>query len=422
MASTARVAEGAIEAIRFEIREELVTGVVSWIKSAASNQFDPAAETGIGMTTTLTIPTALLPGDGRFGCGPSKVRPDALRALAEVGADLMGTSHRQLPVLFEVSKLRNGIAELFALPDGYEVLLGNGGSTLFWDMATFGLIESASAHAVFGEFSSKFYAASHAAPHLGGATKFEAPAGSCASLAAVEGADVYALTHNETSTGVMSPLLRPEGISDSDLVVVDATSAAGGLPVKLADVDVYYFAPQKCFASDGGLFVAIVSPRAIERIERIQASSRWTPAILDLGIVLENSRKDQTYNTPALATVFMMNQQIDWMREQGGLAFTTARCAQSAATIYSWAEASAYATPYVHNAALRSHVVATIDFDDNIDAAALAATLRANGIVDTEPYRKLGRNQLRVALFPAIDPADVQALTGCIDYVIANQS
>lgn len=373
------------------------------------------------MSASVQIPAALLPSDGRFGCGPSKIRAEAIAALADSGATIMGTSHRQTPVLFEVSKLRDGIAELFALPDGYEVLLSNGGSSLFWDAATFGLIESASAHAVFGEFSSKFFAASASAPHLGEPTKFSADPGSLATVQATAGVDVYALTHNETSTGVMSRLDRPSGLEPTDLVVVDATSAAGGLPVDLSQVDVYYFAPQKCFASDGGLYLAICSPRAIDRIERIAASGRWQPASLHLGAVLESSRKDQTGNTPALATIFLMNQQIDWMRDQGGIAFTTSRCAQSASIIYGWAEAHQLAQPFVAVPEHRSQVVATIDFAESVDAKALAATLRANGIVDTEPYRKLGRNQLRIAMFPAIEPADIEALTACIDFVLERQ-
>ena len=370
------------------------------------------------MSDTIRIPTDLLPSDGRFGCGPSKIRPEAVAALAAAAPQYLGTSHRQPTVLFEVGALRNNIAELFSLPDGYEVLIGNGGSTYFWDAATFGLIREHSQHCVFGEFSSKFFAASAAAPHLGEPSKVEASAGTHSLPSAEDGIDVYALTHNETSTGVMMPLARPSGIADDALVVVDATSAAGGLPVDLAAVDVYYFAPQKCLASDGGLWIACCSPRAIERIEAIRASGRWQPAALDLGIALDNSRKDQTYNTPALATVFLANQQLRWMLDNGGLAFSTGRSAQSAEILYGWADAHASATPFVADPAERSHVVATIDFDDAVDAKALAATLRANGILDVEPYRKLGRNQLRVAMFPAIDPADIEALTRCIDHLL----
>ena len=369
------------------------------------------------MSDTITIPTDLLPADGRFGCGPSKIRPEAIAALAE-STGYLGTSHRQASVLFEVGALRNNIAELFSLPDGYEVLLGNGGSTLFWDAATFGLIRERSQHLVFGEFSSKFYGASKAAPFLGEPTKIESEVGSHPVSVAEDGIDVYAMTHNETSTGVAMNLKRPEGIADDALVVVDATSGAGGLRVDMNEVDVYYFAPQKCLASDGGLWIAACSPRAIARIEEIRASGRWTPAMLDLGIALDNSRKDQTYNTPSLATVFLANQQLRWVLDNGGLEFAAGRSDRSAATLYGWADAHDLASPFVTDPAKRSHVVATIDFADSVDAKRLAAVLRANGILDVEPYRKLGRNQLRVAMFPAVDPADVATLTNAIDYVL----
>jgi phosphoserine aminotransferase len=374
----------------------------------------------VAVTDTIKIPADLLPADGRFGCGPSKVRPEAVAALAAAAPEYLGTSHRQPTVLFEVGALRNHVAELFSLPDGYEVLLSNGGSTYFWDAATFGLIEQRSQHLVFGEFSSKFFSASKSAPHLGEPSKIEAPAGDHSVSQAEEGIDVYAMTHNETSTGVMMPLVRPTGIDDDALVVVDATSAAGGLRVNMSEVDVYYFAPQKCLASDGGLWIACCSPRAIERIQRISATDRWRPASLDLGIALENSRKDQTYNTPALSTIFLANQQLQWVLQNGGLEFAAGRSDSSANTLYSWAEAHAHATPFVTDPTKRSRVVATIDFDESIDAKALAATLRANGVLDVEPYRKLGRNQLRVAMFPAIDPSDIEALTACIDYAIEN--
>jgi len=367
----------------------------------------------------ISIPTDLLPGDGRFGCGPSKVRPEAVEALASVGTTYLGTSHRKPTVQFMVSALRNGIAELFALPDGYEVLLGNGGTTLFWDAATFGLIEQRSQHLVFGEFSSKFAAAAAAAPHLGAPEVISSEPGTHPEAVADVRVDAYALTHNETSTGVAMALHRPEGVSaDEGLVLVDATSAAGGLRWDPNQVDVYYFAPQKCLASDGGLWLAAVSPAAVERIERIASSGRWAPASLDLKIALDNSRKDQTYNTPALATVFLAVQQIEWINHNGGLEWAADRCDHSAETIYGWAEASSYARPFVEVPEDRSHVVATIDLDEGIDATAVSAALRANGIVDTESYRKLGRNQLRVALFPAIEPADVEALTRCIDHVV----
>lgn len=369
-------------------------------------------------TPDISLPDDLLPADGRFGCGPSRVRPDAIDMLNGSAGHFLGTSHRQATVQFKVSELRNGLAEMFALPDGYEVLLGNGGTTAFWDIATFGLVQESSQHLHFGEFSSKFGKAVQAAPHLGDPEIISADPGDHPVAVGRPGIDAYALTHNETSTGVAMPLVRPEGADDDALVLVDATSAAGGLRWDPNEVDVYYFAPQKCLASDGGLWLAAVSPRAVERIERIAASDRWVPAFFDLGIALENSRKDQTYNTPALATLFLAVEQVRWINENGGLEFSAGRCDRSAATIYEWAEANPVTTPFVADPAKRSHVVATIDFDDSVDAAVVAAVLRSNGILDTEPYRKLGRNQLRVALFPAIDPEDVAALTRCIDYVV----
>jgi phosphoserine aminotransferase len=369
--------------------------------------------------SAIRIPADLLPGDGRFGCGPSKVRPEAVEALAAAAPTYLGTSHRQPTVRFAVSALRNGIAELFALPDGYEVVLGNGGTTAFWDAATFGLIERRSQHLSFGEFSAKFAAAVAAAPHLEEPSVRTSEPGTHPVPVFEADVDAYCLTHNETSTGVAMPLRRPEGAGDDQLVLVDATSAAGGLRFDPAQVDAYYFAPQKCLASDGGLWVAALSPAAVERIGRIAASGRWTPAFLDLSIALDNSRKDQTYNTPALATIFLAVQQIEWINGNGGLAWAAARCDRSAEILYGWAERSEFATPFVTDPAARSHVVGTIDLDDAIDAAQVSAVLRANGIVDTESYRKLGRNQLRIALFPAIEPADVEALTACIDHVVA---
>jgi phosphoserine aminotransferase len=367
----------------------------------------------------IAIPDDLLPHDGRFGCGPSRIRPEAIEMLAGSASHYMGTSHRQAAVRFKVSELRNGLAELFSLPDGYEVLLGNGGTTAFWDAATFGLIDERSQHLHFGEFSSKFGKAAAAAPHLGEPQIISAEPGDHPVAVAADGIDAYCLTHNETSTGVAMPLERPAGAADDALVLVDATSAAGGLRFDPNQVDVYYFAPQKCLASDGGLWLAACSPRAIERIERIAASDRWVPAFFDLGIALENSRKDQTYNTPALATLFLATEQVNWFNENGGLEFSAGRSDRSAATIYDWADAHELATPFVTDPAKRSHVVATIDFDDSVDAAAVAAVLRDNGLIDVEPYRKLGRNQLRVALFPAIDPGDVAALTACVDHVVS---
>ena len=368
----------------------------------------------------ITIPTNLLPADGRFGCGPSKVRPEAVAALAEAGRDYLGTSHRQDTVKYMVSRLRNGLAEMFALPDGYEIMLGNGGSTVFWDIATFGLIDRRSQHLTFGEFSSKFAQAAAAAPFLDDPVVIKSDVGTHPSPIPDDAIDTYAFTHNETSTGVSMPLVRPVGSEGKAIVLVDATSAAGGLRFDASQTDVYYFAPQKCLASDGGLWLAAVSPAAVERIERIGASGRWIPESLSLTTALDNSRKDQTYNTPALATVFLAVQQVEWVNENGGLHFAASRCDRSAEIMYSWAEASSYASPFVTNPDERSHVVATIDFDDSVSADEVNKVLRANGIVDTDSYRKLGRNQIRVAMFPAIDPEDVEALTKCVDYVVEN--
>ena len=367
---------------------------------------------------SITIPADLLPADGRFGCGPSKVRPEAVAALAAEAPTYLGTSHRQSTVKFMVSRLRNAVQELFALPDGYEVILGNGGTTAFWDAATFGLVEQHSQHLTFGEFSAKFAECTARAPFLADPSVISSDPGTAPVAVAEAGVDLYALTHNETSTGVATAIRRPAGADAGALVAVDATSAAGGLRFDAAETDVYYFAPQKCLASDGGLWIASVSPAAVERIERIATSGRWIPASLDLKIALDNSLKDQTYNTPALATIFLAVQQMEWINQNGGLGFSSGRCARSAEVIYSWAEASSYATPFVTDLALRSNVVATIDIDDSVDATVISKVLRANGIVDTEPYRKLGRNQLRIALFPAIDSDDVAALTRCIDHVV----
>jgi phosphoserine aminotransferase len=365
----------------------------------------------------LRIPTDLLPSDGRFGSGPSKVRAEQVAALAADAPTYLGTSHRQATVRAKVGEVRDGLASLFALPEGYEVLLGNGGTTCFWDAATFHLIKRRSQHLSFGEFSSKFAACATAAPHLEDPIITTAEPGTHPHLVPDPSADLYALTHNETSTGVMMPVRRPEG---DGLVAVDATSAAGGLAVDPAQFDCYYFAPQKSFAADGGLWLALCSPRAVERIERLAASGRWTPAFLDLKVALDNSRLNQTYNTPALATIHLLASQVRWMNENGGLDFCAARTRRSAEIIYSWAEASNFARPYVANPAQRSHVVATIDFDDTVDASVVAKVLRANGVVDTEPYRKLGRNQLRVALFPAIDPEDVAALCASVNWIVGN--
>ncbi|MDP9101583.1 MAG: phosphoserine transaminase [Actinomycetota bacterium] len=367
--------------------------------------------------TDVRIPSHLLPSDGRFGCGPSKVRPAQLDALL-AASSVLGTSHRQKPVKQVVASVREGLRTLFSLPDGYEVVLGNGGATTFWDIATFGLIRERSQHLTFGEFSSKFAAAAKAAPFLGDPTVISSEPGTHPVPVAEAGIDLYALTHNETSTGVMMPIRRVEGADPGALVAVDATSAAGGVLVDPTHFDAYYFAPQKCFASDGGLWFALLSPAAQERVAEIGAGGRWVPASLNLGIALENSVLEQTYNTPALTTLVLMADQLDWMNAQGGLTWCAERTADSAARLYGWAEKNPVTSPYVSDADMRSQVVGTIDLDPAVDAAAVAAALRANGIVDTEPYRKLGRNQLRIAMFPAIEPSDVEALTACIDYVV----
>lgn len=375
--------------------------------------------------TQLVIPGHLKPADGRFGCGPSKVRPEALQRLAADGAALMGTSHRQKPVKGLVAEIRSGLSELFSVPAGYEVALGNGGATAFWDAAAFGLIERRALHLTFGEFSQKFATVTGEAPFLGDPTIVKAEPGSApggkeldAALAGPDGeVDAIAWAHNETSTGVMTPVLRPAGTREA-LVLIDATSGAGGLPLDASQADAYYFAPQKSFAGDGGLWVALLSPAAQERIARIAASERWIPAFLSLATALENSTKDQTYNTPAVATLFLLADQVRRMLDAGGLDWCVSRTTESSGHLYGWAERSEYATPFVTATANRSLVVGTIDFEERIDAAQIAKTLRANGVVDVEPYRKLGRNQLRVGMFPAVDPADVQALTRCIDWVV----
>jgi len=364
------------------------------------------------------IPPDLLPRDGRFGCGPSKVRPEQIDAIVARASSVMGTSHRQAPVKDIVGSVRDGLMSLFDLPEGWEIVLGNGGSTVFWDAATFGLIRTRSQHLVFGEFGGKFAEASNAAPHLEDAVVVTSEPGTHPELVADPSCDVYAFPHNETSTGVMMTPKRPAG---DGLVVVDATSAAGGLAWRPSEVDVYYFAPQKCFASDGGLWFAACSPKAIERIKELKASKRWMPASLDLSIALDNSVANQTYNTPALATLIMFDDQLKWMNSNGGLPFAAGRSAESARTLYSWADSRDFATPFVKDLAQRSNVVGTIDID-GVDANDICKVLRANGIVDTDSYRKLGRNQLRIGMFPAIDPADVAQLTRCIDAVVDHLS
>ncbi|MCC2030930.1 phosphoserine transaminase [Microbacterium allomyrinae] len=364
----------------------------------------------------IVLPREILPADGRFGCGPSKVIPAHLDALAGRGASLLGTSHRQAPVKDLVGHVRAGLRELFRVPEGYEVILGNGGSTAFWDAAAFGLIDKRSQHLVFGEFGGKFAAAAKA-PWLEAPDVRDVPAGTRTVAEAVEGVDVYAWPHNETSTGVAAPVARVNG-DEGALTVIDATSAAAGIDFSVHEADVYYFAPQKNLGSDGGLWFALASPAAIERIERIAASGRYIPEFLSLKNAVDNSRLNQTLNTPALATLFLLNEQLSWINASGGLQWADARTHESSQALYDWAEASAFATPFVADPADRSPVVVTIDFDDTVDAAAVAKSLRANGIVDTEPYRKLGRNQLRVATFVSIDPEDVRQLIRSIDYTV----
>ncbi len=370
-------------------------------------------------STSVQIPAELKPADGRFGCGPSKVRPEALAALAE-RTELMGTSHRQAPVRDLVGRIRSGLGELFGLPDGYEVALGNGGTTAFWDAAAVWLVRDRALHLSYGEFSQKFAKVTASAPFLADPIVVEAEPGDAPAPVADPGADVLAWAHNETSTGVMVDVSRPEGSGDA-LVLVDGTSGAGGLPLDASQVDAYYFAPQKAFGADGGLWLAALSPAAIERIEQLDATAgRWQPAFLSLQTALENSRKNQTYNTPALATLLLLADQVEWMLAGGGLDWCVQRTAASSGHLYGWAEESDFAAPFVADPAKRSLVVGTIDFAGSVDAAVLAASLRANGIVDVEPYRKLGRNQLRVGMFPAVEPADIEALTSCIDWVIEN--
>jgi phosphoserine aminotransferase len=368
-------------------------------------------------STQLKIPADLKPSDGRFGCGPSKVRPDALARLAAEYAAIMGTSHRQKPVKALVGRVRAGLAELLGAPEGYEVALGNGGTTAFWDAAAFSLVRDRALHLTFGEFSRKFADVTRNAPFLGDPVVLQAEAGDAPRPIGDPAVDAIAWAHNETSTGVMVPVERPAGAGDA-LVLVDATSGAGGLPLDAAQADAYYFAPQKSFGSDGGLWLALLSPAAVQRIGEIAASGRWIPEFLSLQTALENSRKDQTLNTPAVATLVLLADQLDWMLGNGGLDWCVARTTESSDALYGWADASAFATPFVADPAKRSLVVGTIDFADAVDAASVAATLRANGIVDVEPYRKLGRNQLRVAMFPAIEPDDVRALTACVDWVV----
>jgi phosphoserine aminotransferase len=366
----------------------------------------------------LVIPAGLKPKDGRFGSGPAKIRPAQLAALAGPGAAYLGTSHRQAPVRSLVHRIRAGLAELFGLPGDYTVVLGNGGTSAFWDAAAFGLVRRHSQHLSFGEFSARFAAITGRAPWLSAPTVVESPPGTHPDPWPEPGADTYALTHNETSTGVAMPVRRVPGADQGSLVVVDATSAAVGLDVQADEFDVYYFAPQKGLGSDGGLWIALMSPAAVDRVGQIAASGRYMPDFLSLRVALENAASGQTYNTPAVATLFLLADQVEWLLGQGGLPWATARTARSAAILYGWAEKAAWADPFVADPARRSQVVGTIDLADGLSADSVATSLRANGIVDTESYRKLGRNQLRIGMFPSVDPEDVEALTACIDYVV----
>jgi phosphoserine aminotransferase len=386
------------------------------LRASGSSDTDALRASG-SSEATLSIPDSIKPKDGRFGSGPSKVRPEQLQALATTAAPLFGTSHRQAPVKNLVGRVRSGLAELFSLPDGYEVVLGNGGATAFWDAAAFGLIDKRSLHLAFGEFSSKFASAVKKNPFIGDPIIDNAEPGTAPDPRSDPSVDAIAWAHNETSTGVAVPVRRPAG-SEHALILIDATSGAGGLPVDVSQADAYYFAPQKNFASDGGLWLALMSPAALDRVESIAASGRWVPDFLSLPIAVENSRKDQTYNTPAIGTLALLAEQLDWLLSNGGLDWAVKRTADSSQRLYSWAEARAFTMPFVTDPGLRSQVVGTIDFADEVDASAVAKVLRANGIVDTEPYRKLGRNQLRVAMFPAVEPDDVSALTECVDWVV----
>ena len=371
---------------------------------------------------TMTIPAELLPGDGRFGCGPSKVRPEQIGYLASVGRTVLGTSHRQAPVRNLVGAVREGLADLFSLPEGYEIILGNGGSTAFWDIAAFGLVRERTQHLAFGEFSAKFGSVTDKAPFLGDPTIIKGDPGTLPTPRAEAGVDVYAWAQNETSTGVMAPVKRVGGADEGALVLIDATSGAGGLPVDVTESDVYYFGPQKCFAADGGLWLAAFSPAALARVDEITASGRWVPDFFSLPTAISNSRLNQTYNTPAVSTLALLSNQINWINDQGGLDWAVKRTTDSSSRLYAWAEATAYTSPFVADPSARSLVVGTIDFTDEVNAAQVAAALRANGVVDVEPYRKLGRNQLRVGMFPAVDPQDISKLISSIEYVVSQTS
>ena len=373
-------------------------------------------------TANVTIPAELLPLDGRFGCGPSKVRPAQIDYLVSVGRTVLGTSHRQAPVRNLVGQVRDGLADLFTLPEGYEIILGNGGSTAFWDIAAFGLVREHAQHLAFGEFSAKFGSVTQKAPFLGDSTIIKGEPGTLPTPSAEAGIDVYAWAQNETSTGVMAPVGRVKGADEGSLMLVDATSGAGGLPLDVAESDVYYFGPQKCFAADGGLWIAAFSPAALARVDEIAASDRWVPDFFSLPTAISNSRLNQTYNTPAISTLALLSNQINWINEQGGLDWAVKRTTDSSSRLYAWAEATAYTSPFVADPSARSLVVGTIDFTDEVNAAQVAAALRANGVVDVEPYRKLGRNQLRVGMFPAVDPQDISKLISSIEYVVSQTS
>ena len=373
-------------------------------------------------TANVTIPAELLPLDGRFGCGPSKVRPAQIDYLVSVGRTVLGTSHRQAPVRNLVGQVRDGLADLFTLPEGYEIILGNGGSTAFWDIAAFGLVREHAQHLAFGEFSAKFGSVTQKAPFLGDSTIIKGEPGTLPTPSAEAGIDVYAWAQNETSTGVMAPVARVKGADEGSLMLVDATSGAGGLPLDVAESDVYYFGPQKCFAADGGLWIAAFSPAALARVDEIAASDRWVPDFFSLPTAISNSRLNQTYNTPAVSTLALLSNQINWINDQGGLGWAVKRTTDSSSRLYEWAEATAYTSPFVADPSARSLVVGTIDFTDEVNAAQVAAVLRANGVLDVEPYRKLGRNQLRVGMFPAVDPQDISKLISSIEYVVSQTS
>ena len=373
-------------------------------------------------TANVTIPAEFLPLDGRFGCGPSKVRPAQIDYLVSVGRTVLGTSHRQAPVRNLVGQVRDGLADLFTLPEGYEIILGNGGSTAFWDIAAFGLVREHAQHLAFGEFSAKFGSVTQKAPFLGDSTIIKGEPGTLPTPSAKAGIDVYAWAQNETSTGVMAPVARVKGADEGSLMLVDATSGAGGLPLDVAESDVYYFGPQKCFAADGGLWIAAFSPAALARVDEIAASDRWVPDFFSLPTAISNSRLNQTYNTPAVSTLALLSNQINWINDQGGLDWAVKRTTDSSSRLYAWAEATPYTSPFVADPSARSLVVGTIDFTDEVNAAQVAAVLRANGVLDVEPYRKLGRNQLRVGMFPAVDPQDISKLISSIEYVVSQTS